>query len=197
MRNKITLAMAVVGMMITVPAFADASSGQGGGVMEFTGSVIDAPCSIKPESQNIQVKLSDWTTKKLNEANAHSDPVPVTIDLSGCTFAPPIQEKVKYSKVAVTFPDATSPTGGATKGEIINSAPINPAQNVVIQLLKADGITPVDLSKTNPQDGDPDNIQLNTNSPINTLQFFAQILATGQSTVGNVGATVTYKLHYF
>ncbi|ECH6430210.1 long polar fimbrial protein LpfA [Salmonella enterica] len=197
MRNKITLAMAVVGMMITVPAFADVSSGQGGGVMEFTGSVIDAPCSIKPESQNIQVKLSDWTTKKLNEANAHSDPVPVTIDLSGCTFGPPVQDKVKYSKVAVTFPDATSPTGGAIKGEIINSAPINPAQNVVIQLLKADGITPVDLSKTNPQDGDPDNIQLNTNSPINTLQFFAQILATGQSTVGNVGATVTYKLHYF
>lgn len=189
--------MAVVGMMITVPAFADVSSGQGGGVMEFTGSVIDAPCSIKPESQNIQVKLSDWTTKKLNEANAHSDPVPVTIDLSGCTFGPPVQDKVKYSKVAVTFPDATSPTGGAIKGEIINSAPINPAQNVVIQLLKADGITPVDLSKTNPQDGDPDNIQLNTNSPINTLQFFAQILATGQSTVGNVGATVTYKLHYF
>ncbi|EGS7301237.1 fimbrial protein [Salmonella enterica] len=197
MRNKITLAMAVVGMMITVPAFADASSGQGGGVMEFTGSVIDAPCSIKPESQNIQVKLSDWTTKKLNEADAHSDPVPVTIDLSGCTFGPPVQDKVKYSKVAVTFPDATSPTGGAIKGEIINSAPINPAQNVVIQLLKADGITPVDLSKTNPQDVDPDNIQLNTNSPINTLQFFAQILATGQSTVGNVGATVTYKLHYF
>lgn len=189
--------MAVVGMMITVPAFADASSGQGGGVMEFTGSVIDAPCSIKPESQNIQVKLSDWTTKKLNEADAHSDPVPVTIDLSGCTFESPIQDKVKYSKVAVTFPDATSPTGGAIKGEIINSAPINPAQNVVIQLLKADGITPVNLSKTNPQDGDSDNIQLNTNSPINTLQFFAQILATGQSTVGNVGATVTYKLHYF
>ncbi|EIG7192681.1 fimbrial protein [Salmonella enterica] len=197
MRNKITLAMAVVGMMITVPAFADVSSGQGGGVMEFTGSVIDAPCSIKPESQNIQVKLSDWTTEKLNEANAHSDPVPVTIDLSGCTFEPPVKDKVKYSKVAVTFPDATSPTGGAIKGEIINSAPINPAQNVVIQLLKADGITPVDLSKTNPQDGDTDNIQLNTNSPINTLQFFAQILATGQSTVGNVGATVTYKLHYF
>ncbi|EDD2339664.1 fimbrial protein [Salmonella enterica] len=197
MRNKITLAMAVVGMMITVPAFADASSGQGGGVMEFTGSVIDAPCSIKPESQNIQVKLSDWTTKKLNEADAHSDPVPVTIDLSGCTFEPPTQDKVKYSKVAVTFPDATSPSGGAIKGEIINSAPINPAQNVVIQLLKADGITPVDLSKTNLQDGDPDNIQLNTNSPVNTLQFFAQILATGQSTVGNVGATVTYKLHYF
>ncbi|EMY9885817.1 fimbrial protein [Salmonella enterica] len=197
MRNKITLAMVVVGMMITVPAFADVSSGQGGGVMEFTGSVIDAPCSIKPESQNIQVKLSDWTTKKLNEADAHSDPVPVTIDLSGCTFDPPVQEKVKYSKVAVTFPDATSPTGGAIKGEIINSAPINPAKNVVIQLLKADGITPVNLLKTNPNDEDPDNIQLNTNSPINTLQFFAQILATGQSTVGNVGATVTYKLHYF
>lgn len=188
--------MVVVGMMITVPAFADVSSGQGGGVMEFTGSVIDAPCSIKPESQNIQVKLSDWTTKKLNEVGAHSDPVPVTIDLSGCAFGLPVQGKVKYSKVAVTFPDATSPEGGALNGEIINSDTISPAQNVVIQLLKADG-HPVDLSKTNPQDEDTDNIQLNTNSPTNTLQFFAQILATGQSTVGNVGATVTYKLHYF
>lgn len=196
MRNKILLTMAAAGMMCSVPAFADGTSNQGGGVINFVGSVITAPCSIKPESQNILVKLSDWSTKQLDAENAHSDPVPVTIDLSGCKFDAPVESKIPYSKVSVTFPGTNSPAGGASKGEIVNSA-ANPAGNVVIQLLQADGISPVDLTKTNPTGSGPDIIQLNTNSPTNTLQFFAQILATAPATVGDVSAKITYKLNYF
>ncbi|EKC2615860.1 type 1 fimbrial protein [Salmonella enterica] len=188
-------------MMSAVPAFADTSSNEGGGVMNFEGSVINAPCSIKPESQNILVKLSDWTTTKLNKANAHSDPVPVTINLTGCQFeadGAPVNngeaQKYKFSKVAITFPKAVGSAQDLQQGKIPNTAP-DPAKNVVIQLLKADG-NPVDLSKT-PQTGDADNIQLNVNSPTNTLQFYAQILATGAAEVGGVGAQLAYKLNYF
>ncbi|EDT7809821.1 fimbrial protein [Salmonella enterica subsp. enterica serovar Oranienburg] len=202
MRNKITLAMAIVGMMSTVPAFAApiATTDAGQGTIQFTGSVIDAPCSIVPESQNIQVKLGQVSLKTLDAANKYSGAVPVTINLTGCSFEAPTNtsDSVKYSKVAVTFPDAHAPAGGdATKGEIANAAS-NPAENVVIQLLQGDGTSPVDLTKINPAESDAGNIQLDTTSATSKLQFYARMMTlSGAAKAGSVGATVTYKLHYF
>ncbi|EOG2872671.1 fimbrial protein, partial [Salmonella enterica] len=168
----------------------------GQGTIEFTGSVIDAPCSIVPESQNIKVSLGQVNLKRLDAESKHSDAVPVTINLTGCSFTEGDAGKpAKLSKVAVTFPGVRTPSAQAAKnGEIVNGAS-DGARNVVIQLLKADGTSPVDLSNaTPPTEGD---IQLDATSSTNKLQFFAQILATGTATAGNVGATVTYKLHYF
>ncbi|EIC0166010.1 fimbrial protein [Salmonella enterica subsp. enterica serovar Kinondoni] len=165
--------------------------------MTFSGSVIDAPCSIAPDSQNIKVDLGQVSMHSLT-TNTHSDSVPVTITLTGCSFEDlgtnPAQGATNYSKVAVAFPDATPPDGGdLTKGEIANTAG-NPAANVAIQLLKSDG-TAVDLSKT-PAAGD---ITLDTSSATNKLNFWARmVLLTGQKpSQGAVGATVTYKLKYF
>ncbi|ENE2008301.1 fimbrial protein [Salmonella enterica] len=199
MRNKITLAMAIVGMMSTVPAFAApiATTDAGQGTIQFTGSVIDAPCSIVPESQNIKVNLGQVSLKTLDAANKYSSAVPVTINLTGCSFEAPANtsDPVKYSKVAVTFPDAHAPAGGdATKGEIANDAP-DAAENVVIQLLQSDASTGVDLTKLSSTAGD---IQLDTTSATSKLQFYARMMTlTGAAKAGSVGATVTYKLHYF
>ncbi|EDU9608293.1 fimbrial protein [Salmonella enterica] len=199
MRNKITLAMAIVGMMSTVPAFAApiATTDAGQGTIQFTGSVIDAPCSIVPSDQNIKVNLGQVSLKTLDAANKYSSAVPVTINLTGCSFEAPTNtsDPVKYSKVAVTFPDAHAPAGGdATKGEIANDAP-DAAENVVIQLLKSDASTGVDLTKLSPTTGD---IQLDTTSATSKLQFYARMMTlTGAAKAGSVGATVTYKLHYF
>lgn len=66
MRNKIILAMAAVGMMGGTSAFAAntiATTDAGGGTMTFSGSVIDAPCSIVPDSQNIKVDLGQVSMK--------------------------------------------------------------------------------------------------------------------------------------
>ncbi|EBX7333449.1 long polar fimbrial protein LpfA [Salmonella enterica subsp. enterica serovar Sandiego] len=192
-------------MMSTVPAFAAAgdpiaTTDAGQGTIEFTGSVIDAPCSIVPVSQNIKVSLGQVSLKRLDAADKHSDAVPVTINLTGCSFDEPATggTTVQYSKVAVTFPDAHTPVGGdATKGEIANGAP-DAAKNVVIQLLKSDAATPVDLTKTNPTKDDTGNIQLDTTSSTNKLQFYARMMTiSGAAKAGSVGATVTYKLHYF
>ncbi|EAN5734058.1 long polar fimbrial protein LpfA [Salmonella enterica] len=199
MRNKITLAMAIVGMMSTVPAFAApiATTDAGQGTIQFTGSVIDAPCSIVPSDQNIKVNLGQVSLKTLDAANKYSSAVPVTINLTGCSFEAPTNtsDPVKYSKVAVTFPDAHAPAGGdATKGEIANDAP-DAAENVVIQLLKSDASTGVDLTKLSPTTGD---IQLDTTSATSKLQFYARMMTLiGAAKAGSVGATVTYKLHYF
>ncbi|EKS5646080.1 fimbrial protein, partial [Salmonella enterica] len=183
-------------MMSTVPAFAApndpiSTTDAGQGTIQFTGSVIDAPCSIPSDSQNIQVDLGQVNLKRLDAENKHSDAVPVTINLTGCSFTEGDAGKpAKLSKVAVTFPGVQTPSAEAAKknGEIVNGAS-DAATNVVIQLLKADGTSPVDLSNaTPPTEGD---IQLDATSSTNKLQFFAQILATGTATAGNVGATVT------
>ncbi|EMY1531175.1 fimbrial protein [Salmonella enterica subsp. enterica serovar Wedding] len=189
-------------MMSTVPAFAAAgdpiaTTDAGQGTIQFTGSVIDAPCSIPPDSQNIQVNLGQVNLKTLDGADKTSSSVPVTINLTGCSFTEgAANAPAKYSKVAVSFPDANSPSGGAAKGEIVNGA-ADAAGNVVIQLLKSDATSPVDLTKINPSATDADNIQLDATSSTNKLQFYARMMATGVATAGNVGATVTYKLHYF
>ncbi|EHT0498640.1 fimbrial protein [Salmonella enterica] len=199
MRNKIILAMATAGMMCCTSAFAAsiATTDAGGGTITFSGSVIDAPCSIVPESQNIKVNLGQVSLKTLDAANKYSSAVPVTINLTGCSFEAPTNtsDPVKYSKVAVTFPDAHAPAGGdATKGEIANDAP-DAAENVVIQLLQSDASTGVDLTKLNPTTG---GIQLDTTSATSKLQFYARMMTlTGAAKAGSVGATVTYKLHYF
>ncbi|EEH4119063.1 fimbrial protein [Salmonella enterica subsp. enterica] len=203
MRNKIILAMTAAGMMCASSAFAAVipTTDAGGGTMTFTGSVIEAPCSIVPESQNIKVDLGQVTTSTLKTKN-HSDLVPVTITLTGCSFEAVSDSTSKssatgnYSKVAVTFPGVTPPASGTlTEGEIANTAS-SPADGVAIQLLKGDGATPVDLSKTAPTEGD---ITLDTSSATNKLNFFARMmLISGKTpTQGAVGATVTYKLKYF
>ncbi|HDC2563291.1 TPA: fimbrial protein [Salmonella enterica] len=172
----------------------------GSGTITFSGSVIEAPCSIVPDSQNIQVNLGQVSAKSLATAEATSSAVPVTINLTGCSFeAPPEgQTDIKYSKVAVVFPDVPAPEtsdGTLTNGEIRNMATDNPASKVAIQLLKSDASTPVNLTLTTPTEGD---IQLDTTSSSNQLKFFARMISVaGSATPGNVGATVTYKLKYF
>ncbi|EHM1732034.1 fimbrial protein [Salmonella enterica] len=201
-RKTLLSAATLAAMMSTVPAFADtiSTTDAGQGTIEFTGSVIDAPCTIVPNDQNIKVYLGQVSLKRLDTADKYSDVVPVTINLTGCSFDTPTNQSdpVKYSKVAVTFPDAHTPTGGdATKGEIANAAS-NAAENVVIQLLQGDATTPVDLTKTNPGASDTGNIQLDPTSATSKLQFYARMMTiSGAAKAGSVGATVTYKLHYF
>lgn len=193
--------MTAAGMMCATSAFAAAipTTDAGGGTMTFSGSVIDSPCSIVPDSQNIKVDLGQVSMKSLSGTDKYSSSVPVTISLTGCSFedpgSSPAQGATNYSKVAVTFPGVMPPQGGdLTKGEIANTAG-NPAANVAIQLLKGDGVNPVDLSKTTPTTGD---ITLDTSSATNKLNFFARMITVGgAASQGAVGATVTYKLKYF
>ncbi|EBS6881400.1 long polar fimbrial protein LpfA [Salmonella enterica] len=202
MRNKILITMAAAGMVCGTSAFADTipNADAGSGTISFSGSVIEAPCSIVPQSQNIQVNLGQVSVKSLTAADKYSGAVPFSIDLTGCSFdTPPASggTGTNYSKVAVDFTGSglTSPTGGSlTKGEIANTASDNPAGHVAIQLLKSDASTPVDLSKA-PTAGD---IALDTSSTTSQLKFYARMYTLGEAaTSGNVGATITYKLKYF
>lgn len=195
--------MTAAGMMCGTSAFAVdaiATTDAGGGTITFSGSVIDAPCSIVPDSQNIQVNLGQVSAKSLKDAGSTSGAVPITINLTGCAFdAPPTTGSTgtNYSKVAVDFPGVPAPEssdGTLDNGQIKNMASNSPATKVAIQLLKSDASTPVRLGSP-PTTGD---IHLDTTSGSNQLKFFARIISVaGGATSGSVGATVTYKLHYF
>ncbi|ECG0110777.1 long polar fimbrial protein LpfA [Salmonella enterica] len=199
MRNKIILAMAAAGMMCATSAFAAATDDSGGGTINFTGSVINAPCSVSTDSQNINVLLGQVSNSRLSGMDTYSDPKKITISLIDCSFAaaPPKPDSGttgNYSKVAVTFTGFSPANSQAlTKGEIPNAAP-NGAKNVVIQLLKSDGITPVNLSETPTIDNA---IPLITSSKNNDLIFYARMAATDTVTTGDVSAQITYKLKYF
>ncbi|EFP4561797.1 fimbrial protein [Salmonella enterica] len=204
MRNKIILAMAAAGMMCATSAFAAVTDDSGGGTINFTGSVINAPCSVSTDSQNINVLLGQVSNSSLNTVK-YSDSKKITISLINCSFPTPVStnsgtpdSKVApdYSKVAVEFGGFSKDNSSALAlGEIPNTA-ANPAQNVVIQLLKSDGINPVNLSKSPEED---DAISLDKTSTTQDLIFYARMaaLSSGTVTTGAVGATVTYKLRYF
>ncbi|EEJ3293176.1 TPA: fimbrial protein [Salmonella enterica] len=202
MRNKIILAMAAAGMMCATSAFATTipTTDAGNGTINFTGSVIDAPCSIAPDSRNINVDLGQVTKKSLASTGSTSDLVPVTINLTGCSFddgqGGTGGSTTAISKVGVEFStSAGSNSNTDSKGEITNTATSNPATNVAVQLLKGDGVNPVNLN-TAPTTNDA--TSLVTDSATNKLNFYAHMIATGTGvTPGNVSAQVTYKLKYF
>ncbi|EGG6885831.1 fimbrial protein, partial [Salmonella enterica] len=183
-------------------AFADTipNDNTGGGIMTFSGSVINAPCSLAPDSQNINVDLGQVSKGQLSAKGTFSDPHKITIHLTGCSFEDLTgnteQNVTNYSKVAVSFTNVTPPHGVTLdKGQLANTATVSPATNVAVQLQKGDASTAIDLSKAPVA---ADGIQLDTSSKDNDLILYARMVAVdGAATVGNVSATATYKLKYF
>lgn len=91
--NKIVLAVAVSFGMSSMAVHA---ANQGQGSVTFTGSIIDAPCSITPESIDQTVELGQVSNALLKKGG-QSTPKAFTIDLEHCE----IEEK--KNNVAVTF----------------------------------------------------------------------------------------------
>ncbi|HIE0647018.1 TPA: fimbrial protein [Serratia marcescens] len=83
--NKILLAM-VMASGISAFAANAADTDQGSGSVTFVGSIIDAPCSIAPESSNQTVNLGQVSNVLLANAGS-STPRNFTIDLEKCDTA--------------------------------------------------------------------------------------------------------------
>ncbi|EAB8479326.1 long polar fimbrial protein LpfA [Salmonella enterica subsp. enterica serovar Java] len=184
-------------MMSTVPAFADGeitASNAGGGTIQFTGSVINAPCSIK--NQNINVDLGQVPAKKLKAVGATSQAQKIQIDLTDCSFEPtspnpPTPDHGLLSKVDVEFTGITH-TVDAANGIIGNEATTDKAKNVEIQLLRPD------QSAYNLTTGPGLKTATQLDGGSNPVIFWAQMISKeGNATAGNVSANVTYKLHYY
>ena len=79
--NKIALAAALVLGTITTVQAAD----QGSGVVRFTGSIIDAPCSIDPNTVDQTVELGAVSNVALVDSG-NSAPKPFEIRLENCSL---------------------------------------------------------------------------------------------------------------
>ncbi|CAI1508423.1 fimbrial protein [Serratia ficaria] len=98
--NKAALAALVAfGLAANMANAAD----QGHGKVTFTGSVVDAPCSIHPDSLDQTIPLGQISNASLKKGGT-STTRPFYIKLENCTFGTPATK----NKVTVTFTGSES-----------------------------------------------------------------------------------------
>lgn len=182
--GKKVLLVATVATILSGFAFAD---DQGSGKIRFKGVVIDAPCSIAPDSVDKEVELGEVTTAVIN-ANKKSTPVAVDINLENCQLDDPDDATdTPVTKVDVTF---TSAATDASDTSLMTNTYAGGAQNVGVRLL--------DEAETNIKLGAANEINLLAGSTSQTLHFKALMeVPTGKTaTAGQVEATANYVLMY-
>lgn len=160
-------------------------SDQGSGRIHFTGTVINAPCSIAPGDEDINVDLGQVANKVLEAGNKYSRNVNYTIHLQDCSLEAASANGTDYSavsKVTVTFGGASD----SKNGDLL--ANTGGSQGAAIRLIDANGSllkvgdTSAAIALT---DGD------------NDLTFAARLEANGDSVkVGPVKGQATYALNY-
>lgn len=95
--NKIAsvfaLAMGMAAMGVNAAEIAD----QGKGTIKFTGTIIDAPCSINPDSSNQEIDLGQVAAHSL-ENEGRSTVQPFYINLGNCSL-----DEDKANTVSITF----------------------------------------------------------------------------------------------
>lgn len=173
--NKIVLA---VSLALGMASFANAAD-QGHGKVTFTGSIIDAPCSIAPESIDQTVELGQISNAALKDSG-QSTPKNFDIKLENCLFGTPAVK----NKVQVTFTGMESVGSKGLLGITGN------AKGASVAITRADGQI-IELGKPTKehtlQDGN------------NTLRFAAYMQGDGASaaiTEGDFQAVADFTLAY-
>lgn len=98
--NKILVAMGVGSMLLCGTAFAAGNTGSG--KVTFNGEIINAPCSVAPESVDQVVEMGQISTKELANGG-ESNSKPFSIKLLNCEISD------KEDAVKVTFSGAKDP----------------------------------------------------------------------------------------
>ncbi|EQB2598667.1 fimbrial protein [Aeromonas salmonicida] len=98
--NKILVAMGVGSMLLCGSAVAAGSAGSG--KVTFNGEIINAPCSVAPESVDQVVEMGQISTKELVKGG-ESKSRPFSIKLLNCEITP------DEDAVKVTFSGAKDP----------------------------------------------------------------------------------------
>lgn len=156
------------------------------GKINFTGKVVAQTCSVDTGSESLSVVLPTVSTTTLSTDAKTAGLTPFTIQLTGCT----VSAASGVDKVNAYFePNANT---DYTTGNLTNTASSG-ASNVQIQLLNADGVTPIKLG----QDATGQNVTaVQIDKAAMKLRYNAQYYATAPATAGDVSATVNYTIVY-
>lgn len=169
--NKIMLAAV---MVFGAASFAQAAD-QGHGKVKFKGSIIDAPCSIAPDSIEQTVDLGQVSNVALKDGGT-STPHPFEIKLEQCDIA-------TLKSVTTTFTGAASPTNKDLLG-ITGTAS---GAGIVISY----GGKPIELGKATATQ--------TLNEGNNSLSFAAYLQGEGASAAvvpGDFSAVADFTLAY-
>lgn len=99
--NKIMMA-AVLAFGATSMMVNAAPTDQGHGTVTFKGSIIEAPCSITPETVDQTVNLGQVSNVALKDGG-QSSPKPFQIKLENCDLISDDQDPGKNNTVSITF----------------------------------------------------------------------------------------------
>lgn len=147
-----------------------------GGTVQFSGSIVNAPCAINIGSGGHSVELGQYRVADFKAAGDVSAARLFNIKLDNCATE-------TYSKASITFNGAT--VGGNSEALAVNGG----ATGVGIQILQNDKALKVD--------GTTASSAFNLNVGDNTLAFQAQYIALNSKvTPGAANATANFTVTY-
>lgn len=171
--KKIILVTLISGVMSSSVFATDAGSG----TVVFSGSIIDAPCSIAPGDETQEIPLGQVSNVTLAKGNS-SSAQPFTIKLEGCN----LQDN---NQVSVTFKGTEAVNGTTNTGML---AITGDAAGAAVKIMNASG----ELVKVN---------NANTQAYVegdNTLKFQAALQGLDGATIklGQFQASTNFTLSY-
>lgn len=181
-RLALLACVALLDCIVALPAYAY------DGKVTFQGEILsDGTCKIETDSKNRTVTLPTVGKANLRLAGQTAAPVPFSITLKECN-------KVDAGNSALLF-------NGATAGQpyLPNTASSGKANNVGIQIVKADGAgTPVKVDGSQSDNVKASGTGEEKNGTVIQPRFdyFARYYATGAATAGEVEATATFQVQY-
>ncbi|WP_248804639.1 fimbrial protein [Pseudomonas sp. MWU13-2100] len=113
---------------------------------QLSGTVIQAQCGISTVSAN-PVSLGDWRTSDFKGVGDATPAVPFNITLDNCD-ADPGDVNIAWANIRLETANGSVPIPGVEGGFTLGSG--STASGVGIQILKADGLTPVPLQREVP-----------------------------------------------
>lgn len=177
--KKVILATLISGAMSASALAANAGSG----TVTFSGSIVEAACSIAPESVDQTVELGSVAASQL-ATNGRSASKPFQIQLENCDMDFEVNG-TKISTVTAAF------TGGVSAGDTTNTqlAIVGSAGGAAVVITGADG-TPVKL------DGSEATAPVAIQDGNSTLQYAAYLQGNGTVVAGDFTALANYTLSY-
>ena len=176
MSMKLNKTLVAVAMTLGMTSMAHAAD-EGHGKVTFSGSIVDAPCSIDPESEDQTVKLGQISQTLLSDGGK-SKPEAFSINLENCALTTKKTVEVTFDGIKAKDDESLLAIGEGT------------ARGAGVGITYYDG-TPVELGKaTDPLplfDGD------------NQLKFAAYMQGTGASggvTPGDFKSQANFTLSY-
>ncbi|EGT77327.1 fimbrial protein [Haemophilus haemolyticus] len=184
------------------------------GKVTFFGKVVENTCKVKSEHKNLSVVLNDVGKNSLSTDGNTAMPTPFTITLNDCQIA--AQGNNQAKKVGLYFYswDNADKNHNYT---LKNMTGTDKASNVNIQLMEANGTTPIKVVGKETEDfvhSNANGVQgtqldstavankhisgstASTNNNSVDLHFISQYYAIGQATAGKVQTSVDFQIAY-